>query len=370
MNLPAAHRLPVEHLSACFNDVTNSYKFYWFLAILECVRDSSEPTILIQALLARMIGSIWYPVNYFRLSFGKQDQLGSVALKLQRQLHLLQDAKKRDVIAGVETLLKNSEEAVQAITKEANSFAKYVPYRFLSPWFANELRGKLDNEKNKLISRCADKHFSLEKPPLYRFTPDGRSIEIHRDWFDYLKQHHAILSGFCLWHLTIYLQKNNPNASHISEKLFEPQQRDLKDAKKFWGIVLSEHRNEHCIYSDAVLGTNESIDHFLPWSFVAHDLIWNLLPVPKSVNSAKSDKLPSLPTYLDKFLSLQHRASRTVYEKNGDKKLLEDYSMLYKKESEEIYQMSPEIFKGKLSDNIKPLVEIAANMGFMKRLGL
>ncbi|MFO7585650.1 MAG: HNH endonuclease domain-containing protein [Anaerolineales bacterium] len=40
-----------------------------------------------------------------------------------------------------------------------------------------------------------------------------------------------------------------------------------------------------------------SLDHFLPWRYVAHDLLWNILPASKSVNSSKSDSLPHLPRY-------------------------------------------------------------------------
>lgn len=39
-------------------------------------------TIPLDALLARMVASVWYPTNYFRLSFGKQDCLGSVVTRL------------------------------------------------------------------------------------------------------------------------------------------------------------------------------------------------------------------------------------------------------------------------------------------------
>jgi len=37
---------------------------------------------------------------------------------------------------------------------------------------------------------------------------------------------------------------------------------------------------------------NFDIDHFIPWSFVTHDQLWNLAPIEKSLNSSKSNKLP------------------------------------------------------------------------------
>jgi hypothetical protein len=59
-----------------------------------------------------------------------------------------------------------------------------------------------------------------------------------------------------------------------------------------------------CIYSQAMLTGVESLDHYVPWSFVLHDRIWNLVPVTLSANSAKSDRLAS-PAYLDLLVELQ-----------------------------------------------------------------
>jgi hypothetical protein len=69
VTLPYSDRLPVPILAAVFDEVTNSYKFYWFLAILEWVREEQTPLLPLDALLARMVASVWYPTNYFRLSF-------------------------------------------------------------------------------------------------------------------------------------------------------------------------------------------------------------------------------------------------------------------------------------------------------------
>ena len=46
------------------------------------------------------------------------------------------------------------------------------------------------------------------------------------------------------------------------------------------------------IYGDGELTDKDiSIDHFVPWSYVANDEIWNLHPTTRSINSAKSNNL-------------------------------------------------------------------------------
>ncbi|WP_231936532.1 hypothetical protein [Fischerella sp. NIES-3754] len=43
----------------------------------------------------------------------------------------------------------------------------------------------------------------------------------------------------------------------------------------------------------------------MPWSFVAHNQSWNIIPTTQSVNSSKSDNLPS-EEYFHDFVELQH----------------------------------------------------------------
>ncbi|GAP06119.1 hypothetical protein ATHL_00965 [Anaerolinea thermolimosa] len=64
VSLPYSSILPVSSLASIFDQVTNSYKFYWFLAILEAVRDGEGRILPMQKLLARMTARVWYPINY------------------------------------------------------------------------------------------------------------------------------------------------------------------------------------------------------------------------------------------------------------------------------------------------------------------
>jgi len=72
MHLPNSNELPVNLLAACFNNTTSTYKFYWLLAILQEVEEN-HLVIPKRNLFARMISNAWFTVNYFHVSFGKQD---------------------------------------------------------------------------------------------------------------------------------------------------------------------------------------------------------------------------------------------------------------------------------------------------------
>lgn len=361
--LPASTRLPVENLSASFNNVTNSYKFYWFLALLDYIKEVNSPIIPIPHLLARMVAGVWYPANYFRLSFGKQDRLGHIALIIKDEINLPADTRRPEIINATLSYMGGK----SPLAREINSLGAYVPYRFLRPFFASQLRGKADWKINNFVQQLADQSFiNAYEPCLYRFYSGQDTIEIHPLWFSYLQEHLTIATSFCLWHLLIYLQKNNLNVPNIAAKLFEPEQRNLRESRKFWHHAFDTMGTIRCIYSGETMQKSAfSLDHFLPWSFVTHDLLWNIIPTPPNVNSAKSDQLPSFTRYFEPFARLQYEAFQAVVntKKEG---LLEDYVLLFRRQSVNEVQMLPfEEFRTTLNDTIAPQVQIARNMGFV-----
>lgn len=103
------------------------------------------------------------------------------------------------------------------------------------------------------------------------------------------------------------MQKNNRNVPNLVNKLFAPEKRNsLTNQANYWRFIL-EKQPIKCIYSGQILNKNSiSIDHYLPWSFVAHDHLWNLIPTMNNINSSKSNNIPS-SQYLVKFIQLQHQ---------------------------------------------------------------
>ncbi len=364
VKLPESNRLPVASLARVFNNVTNSYKFYWFLAILDTVKARRGRTIPIDHLLARMIANAWYPLHYFRLSFGKQDQLGQVADLLRAQSGSLDvNARPQEIIETVHNTLADA----GSLAREIRELGNYVPQRFLRVFFHDQTRGIDDWKVNSLVEALAEQCFDDSHPPcLYRFisTP-VRSIEIHPAWYEYLQEHVHILEGFCLWHLVSYLQKHNPNVPNIAGKLFRPEQRDLKQARTYWNLVFERLGQVRCIYSHQPVSPDSySLDHFLPWSFVAHDLLWNIVPTPKAVNSSKGDLLPDIDRYFDPFARLQYESVQIVASCRHTR-LLEDHLLLLKSVSvQQLQETTFEHFRQVLYNTVVPQAEIARNMGF------
>jgi len=204
-------------------DVTNAYKYYWLLAILDHVRDGGAATAAIDELVARMVAAVWYPSNYFRLSFGKHDKLGEAALVLCEAAQLPPNAPRAQVMDTARAHMAAGSVAGRLIRR----LDKYVVYRFLRPFFAAQVRGAPDWAVNRRVVALAEQRFARgDAPSLYRFVDEGRSIELHPRGQAYLPHNLAIATGLCRWTLVTYLQRNNPTVPTVAGKLAEPGQGD------------------------------------------------------------------------------------------------------------------------------------------------
>jgi len=349
--------LDYEYLSA-------SYKLFWFSGILkEVVRGNQKITF--RRIVCRMIASAWYPLLQYHLDFGYSDKLHHVVTLIHNKYGMSSDIKENDLL-GILDKIKDSE-----IEKAIRDFYKFVPYRLLSPFYSDVLSGKKDKEKNKIIldlSQNSDK-------ALYKILLPEEAILLNDDWFEYIFKNQSIVLGWMNYKLIYYLQKKNPNVPAIPFKLSAPYQRNLTLAKKFWSNVAEQqvisdvYTNKPLIRDNFLKYGEISIDHFIPWSFVLHDELWNLIPTFKNVNSSKSNKLPNLDSYIESFCDVQYLAFSIARSKRETKKFLEDYLSINRKlDLNDLINAKKEITKAEFEDSLKstilPLYQIAFNQGY------
>jgi len=285
---------------------TKSSKFLFFKAILNLLKDqqpaSGSVLLDIKELEIEMAVLAWYPHTFFKLSFGAQDKIG----KILDKLHFTSDERAMGNANFVIKLRQAVRDQYSQIKLE--ELRRYVPYRLLTPFFENQLRGMKDAQKNKLIQELSEESYASEKPALYRmvFRADSQSIEIHPSWVAYLTKSLPIVIGWADKNWINYLQSCNPNMPGIPNKIRAPLNRfSLKSQTKYWQDIINE-KSLHCLYSGEILNPNRfELDHFIPWSYVGHNQIWNLIPVSPQANSSKNNHLPSEKIYLDAFITFQ-----------------------------------------------------------------
>lgn len=329
MQLPIENNVDIPSLSSIFGTRTNSYKFLFFQALLLLIKDEKfkKYTFSFSELEVKMLDIAEYPINVFKLNFGTQDQV------------------TKKMFGGKADLVK------------------YVPYRLLTSFFQNELSGLLDAKKNKKIEELSnsDREFNS----IYKIN--DQSIEIYSEWMQYFLLHYSIIESWAFWHWVNFLQGKNPNAMALVNKLQKPSKRaSLNRQTKYWKAVL-ERRKLNCIFSNKPIEEVDfSLDHFLPWSFIGHDQLWNLIPISRSVNSSKSDNIPSMEKYLDGFIEQQImglEVSAEVMTDKAWKNHTDDFIVGLNVGFEDLTN-NQKILTNKYQDHLEPLADMASNMGF------
>ncbi|MEI6755300.1 MAG: HNH endonuclease domain-containing protein [Paludibacter sp.] len=231
-------------------------------------------------------------------------------------------------------------------------FTLNVPYRFLSPWINYTTDNQVVELSQSYTNNC-----------IYSIKDD--TIEINPKWEQYLNDNYLILRDYTFWNLTVFLQKRNPNVPDVPSKLVKPILRDsLLKQRHFWDTFIDLNGSMKCIYTGKELYKKSyDLDHFVPWSFVSHNLLWNLLPADSGINSSKSNNLPLLNEYLRPFAKMHQQAIQVIYPKNPNNKLLEDYLTLHDSLSD-LVQLSDNEFLNVFQKTFSPMVQIAENMGF------
>ena len=342
-----------NRLNSVFENTTNSYKFFWWLSIIEICNQNNSDIISFDEIVFKIISKLWYPVNFFKISFGKIDKCSKYVKQIQEKYNLADNINEADLY---EFLIDHRDSDL--LVKIINELTRYVPYRFIRPWFNQETRGLKDGLVNSKIIELQN-----ESAP-YVIDLFNSKIKINEKWFDWIKINYSILKTSTNFYLLKYLEKENPNVTSLSIKLEKPKHRNLSSQTKYWKSYILNAPNAISVFENKPLSElyDLSIDHFLPWSFVTHDLLWNLHPVNKKVNSSKNNILPN-KKYFTKFYSLQFSFCRHLLN-NDLMKPLENYYNLFKCSNDELNNLSREDFVQKMDSFYLPQFELAKNMGF------
>jgi hypothetical protein len=341
--------------------VVASYKIYWLLGILDEVSAGKEE-IDFKQIIARMIVYAWYPILQYKLSFGRFDNLKKPVNYVSTKESFPSNYDDRKLL---EHLNNSRDKELHVMMKE---LTYNVPYRLLSPFFPNELHGVKDSSKNKMITQLS---LSSEKC-LYKIVKgENDKIVLNDGWAEYLKDNYKLIKSWIYYKLVCFLQMRNPNVPAIAFKLDAPKSRKLTSATKLWGKILTSEKIKDIYTGEDFSSFNYdkygvlSIDHFIPWSFVLHDEMWNLVPTFKNINSKKSDNLLLFDKYIDGFCSIQYKAFSYMCDKKVEAALEQYMDVLRLDSAYDYYQYSSsEGFNSKLKQCIAPIYQIAANQGF------
>ena len=262
--LPESNELNIGYLSKVFDYKSECYKLFWFKAIVAIVFKKKKTNIKYEELINLMIADAWYMVTEYHLNLGPNDTLEKLIIYINATYPKLKSSERKDMIIRFLESTNDKE-----INKHKNVLTGNVPYRFQSPFM------NMKENEWKLPIKERVERINTERRLIYYFKAiNGMKSEIVIDdsWAEYIEKNYKIILGWIEYNMIKYLQRRNPSVPGIADKLYPPQERDLKLVKNFWKAVLLVEPIHEIYNHEQITNKNISIDHFVPWSYVAHPL--------------------------------------------------------------------------------------------------
>lgn len=363
--------LNIDSFIHMLDDTTECYKFYWLDALLKLF-SLGKTEIVFDDLINQMIADAWYSVVEYHLHLGPKNASGKIMNSLERAVIKLSQLTNIPNDADRDTIILAVKENDRELHGEKDQLTKNVPYRMLSP-FMHEVKGndRIWDQKKRLIAYI--EQLNKKECIPYQITNGAglkKRVVINEEWQNFFMDNFVTISGWIEVKKVRYLQGRNPGVPGIIYKLVPEnnKQRKLRYVRNLWNTII-ETKPVYDIYSEKLLGLDDfDIDHFVPWSFVVNDELWNLLPMDSSLNSSKSNNLPQWK-YFELFAKNQYMMyeSAKSSEKIMDKfKKCQRDNLVMPWSMEELYiaENDREAFIKVLEEKLHPVYDSARIQGY------
>jgi hypothetical protein len=317
--------LDLNRFSHVFDNNTQGYKYYWLEAIIdECIRGRISFTF--EELAERMIANAWYTVTVYHLNLGPRHESGARMNRLELAVELLQSSCSRtgempelSNTAGSDDIIEKAKKYSSVLSELMNKLTLYVPYRLLSCYLPEGV-GSMSQEEVIAAMEAVNQNILLP----YMVEKDNKNrlqsrVTVPEEWKVFFQKESFMLKGWIQNEKVRFLQDRNPDVPGIIYKLEAPSgKRDYPAVKELWKEVL-QMREVKDIYTGVSLQEEKyDMDHFVPWSFVASDELWNLTPAEHILNIRKSDSLPVWDDFITPYLEQQYSIYELVISEKND----------------------------------------------------
>ena len=320
------NNLDIEGFSQMMKDPSFCYKFYWLEAIVKLVAENVRETTF-DAIIDEMISNAWYSVREFHVHLSGIQSDGGVRDGLERAIMLLTELSDLPANASKVEIKNEIRKHNDALKKYKEQLTNMVPYRALAGFFAKS--GDVVDWGSTVRMTKYIKQFSEEKILLpYTFGESSKlkkQVYFNPEWIDMIQDNAVSILGWIQYEKVKWLQNNNPEVPGLVYKLapLDEKMRKLGKVRKLWNGVLELTEIRDVFKDEPIVFKEYDVDHFVPWSFVMNDELWNLMPMDSSLNSVKSNKLPHWDPFFERFASNQFVMYELISQKPGLHKLFE-----------------------------------------------
>ena len=362
--------LEIKKFSAVLNSPSQCYKFYWLEGILQLMKETGQREFRFEEIIDRMIANAWYTVTMYHLHLGPGRIDNAHSDKVEDAVLILKECvPELPVTASRERVIAAIHQHENELYYAKNELTKNVPYRLLSPFLNVETNDWY--KRDRIISIINDHNQTSVLP--YNIIKERRALDsrivVNEEWARWILLEYPILIDWINYNKVIFLQGRNPEVPGIIYKLEPPSVRKLDEIKNLWKAILDRNPVTD-IYTGKLLNEERyDIDHFIPWSYVAMDEIWDLIPADRSCNTSKNNRLPEWNTYSDGFLNTQFMVYQEIFSNDQIYDLFEKcrrHNLNSRWAVDQLYVSghSDYMFKSILEKNLKRVYDAAAIQGF------
>lgn len=239
---------------------STTYKFGFFKALLENLSETNEELeISFEDLFKSFTKIYWNLVVHHQLwqanTSTKKSKVQSVIEDFQTR-YSIPDEWNFDKIAGI----------------QQSELIKQV---------------KTNGKRNVIGATYGD--FNEE---IYSFDLKNESIKLHSAYYEFLQKYKRVLTDVNNYQLSLFLEKFN-EAEKLNKLLSKVEFVTQRQSLKEFELLLKHAGFDTCFYCKKSVTKRSQVDHFIPWSYIQNDHLWNFVLACPSCNAKKSNKLAS-----------------------------------------------------------------------------
>ncbi len=186
----------------------------------------------------------------------------------------------------------------------------------------------LSNTKGVISINVVGALYSDLNCNIYGFDKSKKKIWFSKESYEFLTKYKTALEKLNYYAWILWMENNlsiaNKEEGNLAIKLDNSTKRESLEL--FKNSLFDSGDKLECFYCGKSISLKGChMDHFIPWSFVKDDQIWNLVFSCSHCNESKNNKIPSYD-YLNKLI----RRNKDILNNPFDKKLIRLYdSALY-----------------------------------------
>ena len=364
--------LDIEGFSHMMKNPSYCYKFYWLEAIVSLISEDVKETNF-NEIIDEMIANAWYSVLEFHIHLSGIIE-GQVKDGLERAVQILQKLSGLPGNASKVEIKNKIKEFDKELKPYKEQLTNMVPYRALAGFF-DKCEERADWESVRRMVVYIEKVNQVTLLPYTIGTGSKLKKEVYfnESWIKMIQDNTVSILGWIQYEKVKWLQNNNPEVPGLVYKLapMDEKIRKLNNVRKLWEMVLDNQPIVDVFKNAPIDKENYDVDHFIPWSFVMNDELWNLMPMDSTLNSSKSNKLPKWNPFFKRFAGNQFILYGMIYNERKPK-IRKGYEACYRDNlhsiwaNQELYRKgnSEEEFYNILKKNMQPVYDSARRQGY------